>query len=73
MLISISCVRHHKNDLVREAKTISYNGVDLHFSWSEIQLVFSMVCSDWWRYYKAICYSPPVGKSAGFENQNSGG
>ena len=32
-----------------------------------------MLLSDWSSYYLAICYSPLVAKSAGFENQNNGG
>ena len=31
-----------------------------------------MLLSDWLSYYQAICYSPLVTKSAGFENQNNG-
>ena len=30
-----------------------------------------MLHSDWLSYYSAICYSPLVAKSAGFENQNN--
>ena len=29
-----------------------------------------MLRSDWLSYYLAVCYSPLVAKSAGFENQN---
>ena len=32
-----------------------------------------MLRSDWSSYYLAICYSPLVAKSGGFENQNNGG
>ena len=32
-----------------------------------------MLRSDWLSYYQAICCSPLVAKSAGFENQYNGG
>ena len=32
-----------------------------------------MLRSDWLSYYLAICYSPLLAKSTGFENQNNSG
>ena len=34
--------------------------------------ILSMLHFDWLSYYYAICYTPLVAKSAGFENQNNG-
>ena len=43
-----------------------------YFSKNPTSGLLSMLRSDW-LIYQAICYSPLVAKSAGFENQNNGG
>ena len=62
-------LREINNEDVTQEYNNSFRVLDCHGTF----LFRPTIYSYWLNYYQAICYSPLVAKSAGFENQNNGG